>query len=75
MIKLSGSPVVEKDTKGAREVRVSLVADTKAEVIAIGANGSNVSGLQSGDKMTLGSTCLCANCDFGVLNSSGVWTF
>lgn len=66
---------VEYPISGQRKIIASLVADTKAEVIAIGANGSTVNGLQTGDTMLLGSTCLCANGDFGILNSSGVWTF
>lgn len=74
MIKITGYSV-EKDIAGAREVRASLVADTKDEVVEIGSDGSTVVGLMNGDKLTLGSTCLCANCDFGVLNSSGTWTF
>lgn len=76
MIKLTGISVegIDKIT-GAKIAKVSLSSDTKDEVVAIGDDGSTVDGLSAGDKMTLGSTCLCATGDFGILNSSGVWTF
>lgn len=74
MIKLNGISV-EEVSADKRKVKVSLVADTKDEVIAIGKDGSTVVGLKDGDEMTLGSTCLCATGDFGLINSNGNWTF
>lgn len=75
MIKINGSISVEEETDISRKVKVPLIADTKDEVIAIGSDGSTVLGLKDGDVLQLGSTCLCATGDFGIINSSGSWTF
>lgn len=72
MIKVT-NVVIEK--YHPKQVKVSLIADTKAEVIAIKNDGSSVVGLQAGDIMTFGSTCLCVNGDFGILKSDGTWQF
>lgn len=74
MIKVD-SMTLEGFNENGRNVKASLIADTKDEVIAIGNDAATVAGLTDGDKLTLGSTCFCANADFGILNSEGVWTF
>lgn len=75
MIKQTGY-VIEDDKKTEeREIRASLVADNKEEVIANGASCRGILGLMYNDKLTLGSTCLCATGDFGILDSEGNWHF
>lgn len=74
MIKATASEY-EKDDNVNRYVLATLVADTSDEVIAHGTSGVGVVNLQSNDVMTFGSTCLCVDGKFGMLNSSGVWEF
>lgn len=74
MLKAKDS-IFEENVDGERRVIVSLVADTKEEVIAHGTSGAGVERLQPNDVMQFGSTCLCATGDFGILNSEGVWQF
>lgn len=72
MIKAS-SITVEKEENNVRYVEVSLKADTGAEVKANGTDVTNIANLKPTDVLTMGSTCLCADGDFLMLNSSGVW--
>lgn len=72
MIKASGI-TVEKEKDGKRYVKCSLNADTGAEIKANGTDVTNIVGLRPTDEMTAFSTCLCADGDFVMLNSSGVW--
>lgn len=74
MIKATDSDY-EKDDGRNRYVLATLVADTSDEVIAHGTAGTGIIGLQSNDVMTFGSTCLCVDGKFGMLNSSGNWEF
>ena len=74
MIKATDSQF-EKNENGQRQVLATLVADTSDEVIAHGASGEGILYLQPNDVMTFGSTCLCVDGKFGMLNSSGVWEF
>lgn len=74
MIKATASDY-ERDESGKRYVLATLVADTSDEVIAHGTSGVGVENLQPNDVMTFGSTCLCVDGKFGMLNSSGVWEF
>lgn len=74
MVKVSGL-IVESIENGKRNVVVSLVADTKDEVDACGASGENVKGLNVDDVIVLGSSALCADGSFGMINSSGIWNW
>lgn len=76
MIKLLGTPVVENCTNtGTKFVRVSLWADTEAEVAGV-TTGADIEGLTAKDILTMGSTCLTATeGSFGRLGSDGVWNF
>ena len=74
MIKATASDY-ERDDGTNRYVLATLVADTSDEVIAHGTSGVGVENLQPNDVMTFGSTCLCVDGKFGMLNSSGVWEF
>lgn len=56
-------------------VRASLIADTKSEVVAMGAECSGVVGLADGTKLELGSDCFTTDCELGILTSNGVWKF
>lgn len=60
---------------GKTEVRASLVADNKAEVLANGVDASNISGISDDSVLTLGSTCMTADGDYGILDSSSAWHF
>lgn len=57
------------------KVEASLKADTSAEVTAMGYVADGVEGLVDGTIISFGSTCLTADGDFGMLDSSGVWQF
>lgn len=74
MVKVKGL-TVESMENGKRNVVVSLAADTSAEVDACGASGENVKGLNADDVIVLGSTALCADGSFGLINSSGQWNW
>jgi hypothetical protein len=60
---------------GKRLVVVDLVADTKDEVITCGTSGAKVVGLTADDTMVLGSMALCADGNFGMIDSAGEWKF
>jgi len=77
MIKCEGKTIEQhKNESQPYDVcEVSLKADTQAEVISMGAIASGVEFLEDGTHLSMGSTCLCANCDFGVLKSDGSWEF
>lgn len=74
MVKVT-SLTVESIKDGVRNVVVSLSADTQAEVISCGASGENVVGLQPTDIIVLGSTALCTDGNFGMINSNGIWNW
>jgi hypothetical protein len=74
MIKATASDY-ERDDGTNRYVLATLVADTCDEVIAHGTSGNGVVNLQKNDVMTFGSTCLCVDGKFGMLDSNGVWSF
>lgn len=79
MIKVDSSNLTVDDaftlTNKPRNVKATLIADTKDEVEAIGNDGSTVDGLRDGDILEFGSTCLCVDGSFGILGSDGNWTF
>lgn len=58
-----------------RLVKASLVADTKEEVIAIGTDATTIQNLRETDTLDFGSTCLCTDGSFGILDSNGEWKF
>lgn len=74
MIKATASDY-ERDDGTNRYVLATLVADTSDEVIAHGTSGVGVVNLQANDIMTFGSTCLCVDGKFGMLDSNGNWSF
>lgn len=74
MIKVTSITGEGYTEEGYRLVKASLVSDTAEEVADV-TTGDDIDGLTENDHLTLGSTCLVANGDFGILNSSGVWTF
>lgn len=66
---------VESIKDGRRNVLVSLFADTKAEVIACSSSGANVMGLNADDIIVLGSSAMCADGNFGLIDSNGNWNW
>lgn len=58
-----------------RFVVATLVADNKDEVIAHGTSGNGVVNMQKCEIMTFGSTCLCVDGKWGMLDSVGEWKF
>ncbi len=77
MIKCS-SYTVEKRPNSQDEttiVEASLKADTSAEVSTMGATCDGVVGLEDGTVLSMGSTCLTADGNFGMLDSQGAWQF
>lgn len=74
MIKVD-SLIVEHIENGIRHVKAGLLADTKAEVVACGSSGANVRGLNPTDIMVLGSTAMCADGNYGMITSSGIWNW
>lgn len=75
MIKVTSFKIEKRNEDGTREVVASLLADSANDANAIKDDGSKVSGLKDGDKLVLGSTCLCATGDFGMIDSTGKWNF
>lgn len=75
MIRVDGAIKITQNADGTDLVKCSLVADTSAEVIAIGDNGSTVEGLDANTKIAPFSTAFTKSCDLGVLGSDGVWNF
>ena len=67
--------LIEKTRQDGRDISASLKADTAAEVTSIGNDASTVVNCLAGDKFVLGTTCLTATGDFGLINSDGIWTF
>lgn len=51
-----------------------MVADTKEEVQNI-TEDTKISGIADNEIMTLGSSCMTVNGDYGMLGSDGHWTF
>lgn len=77
MIKCS-SKIIESYptvTDEPMKVEASLKADTSAEVISLGNIADGVVGLVDGTILSFGSTCLTADGDFGMLDSTGTWQF
>lgn len=66
---------VESISNGRRNVVVSLAADSSSEVDACGCVGTNIIGLTDKDDIVLGSTALCADGNFGMINSNGTWNW
>lgn len=58
-----------------KKCTADLVADTKDEVIAMGSTTKGVEFLADGYTLLLGSTCMTAQGDFGILGSDGNWNF
>lgn len=75
MIKLDKLIDIEGHRNGKRLVQVSLIADTKEEVIANGIDCVNIVGLNATDEIVFGSDCLTVNKEFGMLDSLGNWKF
>ena len=75
MVKLTSLVVESVNDNGVRNVIVSLVADTPEDVNPCGASGKNITGLRDTDNIVLGSTALCADGSFGMINSNGVWNW
>lgn len=67
--------VVDGYKNGKTMVRASLIADTQAEVTAIGDDASTIDGLNAGIKLAFGSSCITVNSEYGTLDSSGTWVF
>ena len=74
MIKVTSITGEGYNEDGTRNVKASLVADTVEEV-AEATTGANIDGLTENDVLTLGSTCLVATGEFGILSSTGIWNF
>lgn len=73
-VKLDGTPKTEGYTSdGKRLVKCSLVADTGADIIAVGTDGSKVEGLGANDVIAWGSDGFTTEQEFFMLNSSGQW--
>jgi len=75
MIRVDGPIKITHQADGVDLVKCSLVADTSAEVIAIGDNGSTVEGLDAKTKIAPFSTCFTVEQELGVLGSDGQWKF
>ncbi len=73
MIKVDEIEKIEKYDGGKRYVKVSLTADTKAEVLEMGTDGSLVKGLLDMDVIAAHSTAFTADKKLLVLDSAGVW--
>lgn len=73
MIKLDTINKIEKYENGHRYVKVSITADTKEEVEALGTDGSKVQGLFAEDIITAHSDAFTASKELLVLTSEGVW--
>ena len=74
MVKVD-SLIVEKIENGVRYVKAGLIADTKSEVVACGSTGANIEGLNPTDNLVLGSTAMCADGNYGMINSNGNWNW
>ncbi len=77
MIVLSKKGIEEiiNNADGTATVKCTIEAGTSAEVIASGADGSTIEGLNAGDKLAPFSKCFTASAELGVLGSDGVWKF
>lgn len=76
MIKIKSIITEDYNTPGVddgKTILVSLVADAKEEVIALGNDASSLTGHP--DTFAFGSTCLTVTKDFGILDSTGNWNF
>lgn len=73
MIKLDKIQKIEGYGNNKRYVKVSVTADTAAEIKAAGTDGSVVRDLLDMDVMTAHSTCFTADQELLVLGSDGVW--
>lgn len=58
---------------GKRILKVSLEADTAAEVVAIGTDPATVKGMPQNTIIGAFSDCFTAEKELLILNSSGVW--
>lgn len=65
-VRINGTPEYNATNK---TVKVALYADAKADVT----DNMEVEGLLPGYALVAGSTCLCANKDFGMLKTDGTW--
>ena len=63
------------DTNGKRILKVSLEADTAAEVEAIGTNPATVQGMPTDSVIAPFSSCFTVEQKLGILGSDGVWNF
>ena len=63
------------DTNGKRILKVSLEADTVAEVEAIGTNPATVQGMPADTVIAPFSSCFTATQELGILGSDGNWNF
>lgn len=75
MIKLDSMEIEKYLDNGGRVVKAKLIADTSLEVEANGKYGAGVEELNDNDEMSLGSTCITADAEIGILNSAGNWNF
>ena len=76
MIRLdSVNETIGIDSEGKRVLKVSLEADTAAEVITNGTDTENVVGMAPNTKIGAFSDCFTAEKKLGVLDSSGNWNF
>ena len=63
------------DSDGKRVLKVSLEADTAAEVIENGTPTDDVVGMAPNTKIGAFSDCFTAEKKLGILDSSGNWNF
>lgn len=66
---------VGTDVNGKRVLKVSLDADTAAEVIAIGTNPATVQGMAADTVIAPFSSAFTADQKLGILGSDGTWNF
>lgn len=64
---------ISTDSNGKDVLQVSLVADTAAEVIAIGTNPATIVGMPTNAVLAPFSTCFTTEQVLLMLGSNGVW--
>lgn len=70
-----GISEIVNNADGTSSLKCGLLADTSAEVIAIGNDASTIDGCGIGDKLLPFCTCFTADQELGVLGSDGAWKF
>lgn len=75
MIKTDGAIKVVQNADGTFGVKCDLMADTRAEVEAIGTDGSSIEGLDDVTTLLPFCTAFTTDKELGILGSDGVWKF